>query len=158
MKTTSLDLRSLLLLLSLAAVWGGSFIFAELALREVPPLTITLHRVVWAVPALWAVLALRGQRLPRSARFWLGAFGMGLLNNALPFSLIFWGQQQIDAGLAAILNATTAIDRGKGSPNRAATATTLACHQFGLHQIQWGSEEALRVSWESGNAERMRQD
>ena len=109
MKTTSLDLRSLLLLLGLAAVWGGSFIFAELALREVPPLTITLHRVIWAVPALWAVLALRGQRLPRTARFWLGAFGMGLLNNALPFSLIFWGQQQIDAGLAAILNATTAM-------------------------------------------------
>lgn len=109
MKTTTLDLRSLWLLVSLAAVWGGSFIFAELALREVPPLTITLHRVVWAVPALWAVLALRGQVLPRTARFWLGALGMGLLNNALPFSLIFWGQQQIDAGLAAILNATTAM-------------------------------------------------
>ena len=95
--------------MSLAAVWGGSFIFAELALREVPPLTITLHRVVWAVPVLLAVLALRGERLPWTARFWLGAFGMGLLNNALPFSLIFWGQQQIDVGLAAILNATTAM-------------------------------------------------
>jgi len=136
LKTTSLDLRSLALLVSLAAVWGGSFIFAELALREVPPLTITLHRVVWAVPALWAVLALRGQVLPRTTRFWLGALGMGLLNNALPFSLIFWGQQQIDAGLAAILNATTAmfgaVVAGLLLPDESLTRNKLAGAVLGL--------------------------
>jgi len=41
----SMDLKSTIMLLLLAAVWGGSFFFAEIALREVPPLTITLHRV-----------------------------------------------------------------------------------------------------------------
>ncbi|MEC8196886.1 MAG: DMT family transporter [Pseudomonadota bacterium] len=106
---TTMTAQSFVLLLCLAAVWGGSFLFAELALREVPPLTITLHRVVCAVPALLLALRLGGLALPRSARFWGGALGMGLLNNAIPFSLIFWGQQQIEAGLASILNGTTAM-------------------------------------------------
>ena len=47
-----MDSRSFVMLLLLAAVWGGSFFFAEIALREVPPLTITLHRVIWAIPIL----------------------------------------------------------------------------------------------------------
>ena len=48
----TIDLTSGLLLLALATVWGGSFFFAEVALQEVPPLTIALHRVFWAVPAV----------------------------------------------------------------------------------------------------------
>ncbi len=68
----SMDLKSLILLLSLAAVWGGSFFFAEIALREVPPLTITLHRVTWAVPILGFIVYLQGIAIPRSARIWGG--------------------------------------------------------------------------------------
>ena len=97
------------LLLALAAVWGGSFFFAEVALREVPPLTITLHRVFWAVPVLIAVLWWQGVSWPRSPRVWGAYLVMGALNNAIPFSLIFWGQTQIESGLASILNGTTAV-------------------------------------------------
>lgn len=107
--TPTLDFRSTLLLLLLAAVWGGSFFFGEIALREVPPLTITLHRVIWAVPILTLVVLLRGIPIPRSPRVWGAYLVMGALNNAIPFSLIFWGQTQIDSGLASILNATTAM-------------------------------------------------
>jgi drug/metabolite transporter (DMT)-like permease len=103
-----LDLHSIGLLLCLAAVWGGSFVFTEVALQEVGPLTVVLHRLFWASLILAAVLWLRGARLPRSPRIWLGFLGMGALNTAIPFSLIVWGQTQIDAGLASILNATTA--------------------------------------------------
>ena len=98
-----------LLLVLLAAVWGGSFFFAEVALREVPPLTITLHRVVWAVPVLMAVIWWQGIRWPRAPRVWGAYLVMGALNNAIPFSLIFWGQTQIESGLASILNGTTAV-------------------------------------------------
>ncbi|MGY3437436.1 MULTISPECIES: DMT family transporter [unclassified Marinovum] len=105
----TIDLVSIALLLLLAAVWGGSFIFAEIALTEVPPFTITLHRVLWSVPCLAVILSLRGIALPRSPRVWGAYLVMGALNNAIPFSLIFWGQIQIDAGLASILNATTAM-------------------------------------------------
>ena len=107
--TQVLDLKAFMMLLILAAVWGGSFFFAEVALREVPPLTITLHRVIWAIPFLWAVVLFRQLSLPISLRVWGAFLVMGALNNAIPFSLIFWGQTQIDSGLASILNATTAM-------------------------------------------------
>ena len=96
------------MLLALALVWGGSFFFAEIALREVPPLTITLFRVGLAVPMLALVVRLLGLSLPRSPRIWAAYLVMGALNNAIPFSLIFWGQSQIESGLASILNSTTA--------------------------------------------------
>lgn len=98
-----------LLLFLLAAVWGGSFFFAEVALTEVPPLTITLHRVFWAVPVLMGVIWWQGITWPRGARIWGAYLMMGALNNAIPFSLIFWGQTRIESGLASILNGTTAV-------------------------------------------------
>ena len=96
-------------MLALAAVWGGSFFFAEIALTEVPPLTITLHRVFWAAPLLLLIVKLAGISIPTDRKIWLGYLGMGALNNAIPFSLIFWGQSQIESGLASILNGTTAM-------------------------------------------------
>ena len=105
----TIDLTSGLLLLALATVWGGSFFFAEVALREVPPLTIALHRVFWAVPALYFVVWWQGIEIPKSIKVWLCYLVMGALNNAIPFSLIFWGQTSIGSGLASILNGTTAV-------------------------------------------------
>lgn len=103
------DFKSAIMLLLLAAVWGGSFFFGEVALSEVPPLTITLHRVVWAVPILAVIVLLNGIAFPRSPSVWGAYLVMGALNNAIPFSLIFWGQTQIESGLASILNGTTAM-------------------------------------------------
>ncbi len=105
----TIDLTSGLLLLCLATVWGGSFFFAEIALREVPPLTIVLHRVFFAVPVLYIVVRSQGIKIPRAAKPWLCYLVMGALNNAIPFSLIFWGQTNIGSGLASILNGTTAV-------------------------------------------------
>ena len=97
------------LLCALAAVWGGSFFFAEIALQEVPPLTIALHRVFWALPALFCLALWQGIPLPRAPRVWAAYLVMGALNNAIPFSLIFWGQQWLQSGTASILNGTTAV-------------------------------------------------
>jgi len=96
-------------LLLLSALWGGSFFFVGVAVRELPPFSIVTARVGLAALALVIALRLMGQALPREPRI-LGAFlGMGLLNNVLPFSLIVWGQGHIGAGLASILNATTPL-------------------------------------------------
>jgi drug/metabolite transporter (DMT)-like permease len=108
-KTPHIDLTSGLMLLGLATAWGGSFFFAEIALREVPPLTIALHRVFWAVPVLFLVVCWQGIKIPRSIQAWICYLVMGALNNAIPFSLIFWGQVTIDSGLTSILNGTTAV-------------------------------------------------
>ena len=97
------------LLVALSILWGGSFFFASVALRELPPLTLVALRVGIAAAILNLVLAARGQRMPRSRAVWTAFLGMGALNNAVPFCLIAWGQTHIASGLAAILNATTPL-------------------------------------------------
>jgi drug/metabolite transporter (DMT)-like permease len=110
--------RVWLLLGMLSLLWGGSFFFVGVAVRELPPLTIVASRVALAALVLLPALHLMGQHLPRERKIWLAFFGMGLLNNAIPFTLIVWGQGQIPSGLAAILNATTPI------------STAIAAHVF----------------------------
>lgn len=102
-------LRVWIWLLSLSVLWGGSFFFAKVAIGELEPVTVVFGRVALAALALNIALALSGQSLFRRDAPWRAYFIMGLLNNALPFSLIFWGQTQIASGLASILNATTPL-------------------------------------------------
>ncbi|TGD95027.1 DMT family transporter [Methylobacterium nonmethylotrophicum] len=97
------------LLLGLSVLWGGSFFFVGVALRALPPLTLVVLRVGLAAAILALVLRARGLPLPRGAIVWRAFFGAALLNNAVPFCLIAWGQTQIASGLAAILNATTPL-------------------------------------------------
>lgn len=97
------------MLLTLAAVWGGSFFFNEIAVRELPVFTVVVSRVALAAIILFAILRLRGERMPAGGAVWAAFFGMGLLNNAIPFSLIVWGQQYIASGVASILNASTPL-------------------------------------------------
>lgn len=96
-------------LIFLSLIWGGSFFFVAVAVTELPTLTIVFFRVTVAALVLWAVVALRGAALPRSPRVWLTFLALGLVNNAIPFGLIVWGQQVLDSGLASILNATTPL-------------------------------------------------
>ncbi len=98
-----------LLLILLSIVWGGSFFFAKIAVAELPPLTIVLARVAIAAAALHLLVIATGQRMPADLSLWRDFLIMGLLNNAIPFSLIFWGQKEIASGLASILNATTPL-------------------------------------------------
>ena len=97
------------LLLLLSVIWGGSFFFTGVAVKELPPFTIVAARVGLAALALLIGLRLAGISMPRAPEIWLAFFGMGLLNNMIPFSLIVWGQGTIASGLASILNATTPL-------------------------------------------------
>lgn len=98
-----------LLLLLLSVLWGGSFFFAKIAVMELPPLTVALARTGIAAVILCIVIGMSGVRWPRDTTMLRAFVVMGLLNNVIPFSLIFWGQTHIDSGLAAILNATTPL-------------------------------------------------
>lgn len=93
----------------LSIIWGGSFLFVAVAVKELPPLIIVALRVSLAALALQVVLRVMGLQLPRQRQAWAAFFGMGLLNNVIPFSLIVWGQSHIASGLASILNATTPL-------------------------------------------------
>lgn len=97
------------MLLALSVLWGGSFFFVEVAVATLPPLTLVALRVGLAAVALNAALLAMGRTLPRQRSVWVAFFAMGLLNNAIPYSLIAWGQIHVASGLAAILNATTPL-------------------------------------------------
>ena len=103
-------------LLALGFAWGGIFLFNRLALGDFPPFTMVLLRLALAAPLLLALVYAQGERMPRSGRLWAQFFIMGLLNNALPFTLFVWAQQSISSGLASIINALTPM------------ATALICH------------------------------
>jgi drug/metabolite transporter (DMT)-like permease len=96
-------------LLSLSILWGGSFFFAKVAVGELRPLTVVVGRVGLAAIALNIVLAATGHSLFRRGTPWPTFISMGLLNNLIPFSLLFWAQLHLASGVASILNATTPL-------------------------------------------------
>ncbi|MGY8869780.1 MAG: DMT family transporter [Pseudomonadales bacterium] len=106
---TSMGTREWAMLIALSVLWGGSYFFVGIALADLPTLTIVTLRVGIAAIALWSIVLLIGQRPPKSMSVWIAFLGMGLLNNAIPFVLIVWGQTQVASGLAAILNATAPL-------------------------------------------------
>jgi drug/metabolite transporter (DMT)-like permease len=97
------------MLTGLSILWGGSFLFGKMALSGFPPFTIVAGRVGLACLTLAMILRLMGTPLPRGWPLWGALFGMGILNNAIPFSLIIWGQTQVGAGLASVINAMTPL-------------------------------------------------
>lgn len=96
-------------LLLLALIWGGSFLSIRLALDGMGVLTTVALRVFGAAVVLWVYVLVRRLPLPAEPRLWGRLFLMGMMNNAVPFCLITWGELHIPSGLAAILNAATAI-------------------------------------------------
>jgi len=104
-----IDVRDWSLLGVLSILWGGSFFFNGVVLREVPPLTVVLLRVAPASLILLPLLWVYRIRFPTGFSGWRPFIAIGLLNNVLPFSLIVVGQTYIPSGLASILNATTPL-------------------------------------------------
>lgn len=96
-------------LLFLSLLWGGSFFFNAIAVRELPVFTVVVGRVAVAAVLMLVLLRATGQKLPAGSRIWAAFFVIGLANNAIPFSLIVAGQQHIAAGVASILNAATPL-------------------------------------------------
>jgi drug/metabolite transporter (DMT)-like permease len=108
-------------LLTLSLLWGGTYMLGAIALKGWPagegngvtPLVLVWLRVTIAAVTLFLISKAFGVKMPRDRKVWVAFFGMGLLNNVIPFSLIFWRQSQmpasVAAGLASILNATTPL-------------------------------------------------
>jgi drug/metabolite transporter (DMT)-like permease len=94
-----------MLLVMLSVFWGGSFFFSKVALAELRPFTLVLCRVGLAASVLWVAVYASGETMLRPPGMWAQFFVMGLLNNLIPFSLIFYGQTRIASGLASIINA-----------------------------------------------------
>jgi drug/metabolite transporter (DMT)-like permease len=100
------------LLLGLSAIWGASFLFIEEADKALEPTTIMAGRLLLAAAVLVPVLVASAgmkESLRALRRVWLVGLISGIVNAALPFTLIAWGQKHIDSGTAAIANASMPI-------------------------------------------------
>lgn len=97
--------REAALLLSLASMWGLSFLFIELALRGLGPMWIVVGRTGIGALVLLAATRLRGHRVPDSVRPWRQLLLLGIVTNAVPWSAVAWAQQSLPSGLVALLMA-----------------------------------------------------
>lgn len=101
--------REFFLLLVLATLWGSSYSFIKIGVETIPPITLIAARTLIAGGILLAVLRHRRVRLPRDRATWRRFFVQACLNSVVPFTLIAWAEQSVDAGLAVILNSATPI-------------------------------------------------
>jgi drug/metabolite transporter (DMT)-like permease len=102
-------LAELLLLLLLATLWGASYTFIKLGVASIPPVTFIAARTTIAAVLLLAVLRWRGVRMPADVVLWRRFLFQACLNSVIPFTLIAWAEQSVDAGLATILNSSAPI-------------------------------------------------
>ena len=99
------ELTDFVLLVTLAALFGASFMFTHLAVAEIPPLTLAASRVFMALLILFPLMLHSGQTLPGFGIIWLPAVASAILGYALPFALVSWGQLRVPSSLAAIFMA-----------------------------------------------------
>jgi drug/metabolite transporter (DMT)-like permease len=101
--------KEIALLVLLSFMWGGSFTLIKIAVETIPPATVVATRVAVAAVLLILFIGWRGLDLPKDAKTWREFLVQGLLQSALPFTLISWGEERIPSGLAGVLNATPPV-------------------------------------------------
>src|SRR3954463_7077540 len=100
-----MTLRQTRMLLTLAALWGASFLFIRVAVDDLGPVALADARLLLAALALAPFLIASARRTVPVRRYVL----LGTVNAALPFTLIALAETRLDASLAAILNASTPL-------------------------------------------------
>jgi drug/metabolite transporter (DMT)-like permease len=93
----------------LGLIWGSSFLWIKIAVAEIGPFTLVAFRVLFGLLGLLVVMRWQRQSFPRDRRTILAFVFMGIVNTAIPFILISWGETKIQSSLASILNATTPL-------------------------------------------------
>jgi drug/metabolite transporter (DMT)-like permease len=93
--------------LILCGIWGSTWLFIKLGLEDLPPFTFAGIRFVIACAIVLSIIRIRGLELPRARTDWLLLAVTGILSFGFNYGLVFWGEQYITSGLAALLQATT---------------------------------------------------
>ena len=100
--------RYAFLLLVLAAIWGSSYLFIRVGVRDLSPAMLIEVRLLFAAPILVA-FAVRRYGWAALRRGWREGLVLGVLNAAVPFTLIAWGEKYVDSGTAAVANSSVPI-------------------------------------------------
>jgi drug/metabolite transporter (DMT)-like permease len=98
--------QALIVWIILSLIWGSTWSFIKIGLRDLPPITFAGVRFLIAAAILWLIVLLRSGSMPRKRRDWLIIAWTGLIAFAVNYGLIFWGEQHITSGLAAVLQTT----------------------------------------------------
>lgn len=126
--TRGVGLKGWLLFSLLTAIWGASFLFIKISLETLPPLTVVAMRLTLGALLVWALLLPRRPSLSHVP--WKSMLFVGLMNNAVPFILITWGERFIPSGLAALVNGSV--------PIFAALLSHWMLAEERLTSVQWG--------------------
>lgn len=94
---------------ALAAIWGSSYLFIKIADRELAAFTLVTVRLALGATGLWIITALMRLPAPHDRRTLLHMAGLGLINTALPFVLITWGEKAVDSGVTSVLLASVPL-------------------------------------------------
>ena len=113
---------------ALSGIWGASFLFIKIALGALGPLSVVALRLTLGAILVWTLVL--SQRVPLRSIPWRAMFLMGLINNAMPFTLITWGEQYIPSGLASLVNGSM--------PIWAALLSHVFLQEERLNRRQWG--------------------
>ena len=93
----------------LAALWGSSYLLIKIAVASIPPITLIALRVSIAAVFLLIVMRCQGARFPTDRSMWRMLLIQSFFNSIAPWTLLAWGQQHVDSGLAGVLNSTSPI-------------------------------------------------
>ena len=102
-------LKHWLVFILLGGIWSSSFLWIKIAVQEVDPITLVAFRVLFGLLFGMAVIFVQRTKLPTTFREWFPVLLLGIVNVAIPFFLISWGEQAIDSAVAAILDATVPL-------------------------------------------------
>src|SRR5690349_12312465 len=100
-------MKARLVWLILCGIWGSTWLFIKLGLSDLPPFTFAGIRFVIALAILLSFIRIRGIQLPKTRAHWLLLAVTGILSFGINYGLVFWSEQYITSGLAALLQATT---------------------------------------------------
>ncbi len=101
--------RDWLAFILLGLVWGTSFLWIKIAVQEIGPFLLVSIRILIGIIGLFVYLIWTKPHFPRDRQTWIQLTILGIINNALPYLLISWGEVYIDSAVAAILNSTAPL-------------------------------------------------
>ncbi|NDJ78723.1 MAG: DMT family transporter [Chloroflexi bacterium] len=102
-------MREWIIFWTLGVIWGSSFLLIKVGVEDLGPLPLVTIRLGLAALAMQVFLRLTGRHWPRQRTATIALIFIGVMNTAVPFTLITWGEQDIDSGLATVLNATVPL-------------------------------------------------
>lgn len=90
-------------------IWGSTWIMIKIGLRGAPPMTAVAVRFIIAAAVVCGIITVRRRKIPRTRRFLLLSLFLGVFHFAVPYVLVYWGEQHISSGLTAVLYSTMPI-------------------------------------------------